>query len=31
MVEVDKNKLEELLKEAGELSKIIAAIILKAK
>lgn len=27
---VDKNKLEEYLKEADELSKIIAAIILKA-
>jgi len=30
-IEVDKNKLEELIKEADELSKIIAAIILKAR
>jgi four helix bundle protein len=30
-VAVDKNKLEEHLKEADELSKILAAIILKAK
>jgi four helix bundle protein len=30
-IEVNKNKLEELLKEADELSKIIATIILKAK
>ncbi|HEY6955391.1 MAG TPA: four helix bundle protein, partial [Flavisolibacter sp.] len=30
-IEVDKNKLEVFLKEADELSKIIAAIILKAK
>lgn len=30
-IEVNKNKLDELLKEADELSKIIAAIILKAK
>jgi len=30
-IQVDKNKLEELLKEADELSKIIAAIVLKAK
>jgi four helix bundle protein len=30
-IEVNKNNLEELLKEADELSKIIATIILKAK
>ena len=30
-IEINKNKLDELLKEADELSKIIAAIILKAK
>lgn len=30
-IEVNKNKLEDLLKEADELSKIIASIILKAK
>jgi len=30
-IEINKNKLDELLKEAEELSKIIAAIILKAK
>lgn len=30
-IEVDRNKLEVFLKEADELSKIIAAIILKAK
>lgn len=30
-LDVNKNKLDELLKEADELSKIIAAIILKAK
>jgi four helix bundle protein len=30
-IEVDKNKLDELLKEADEISKIIASIILKAK
>ena len=30
-IEINKIKLEELLKEADELSKIIAAIILKAK
>ena len=30
-LEVDFKKLEELLKEADEISKIIAAIILKAK
>jgi four helix bundle protein len=30
-IEVNKNKLEELLKEADEISKIIAAILLKTK
>ena len=29
--EVDKNKIEELLKEADEISRIIAAILLKAQ
>ena len=30
-IEINKNKLEELLKEADEISKIIATILLKAK
>jgi hypothetical protein len=30
-IEVNKNKLDELLKEADEISKIIGAILLKAK
>jgi hypothetical protein len=30
-IEVNKNKLEELLKEVDEISKIIATILLKAK
>lgn len=30
-IDVNKNKLEELLKEADELSKIIATIILRSK
>ena len=30
-IDVDKNKVEELLKEGDELSKIIAAILLSAK
>lgn len=29
-IEVDKNKVNELIKEADELSKIIAAIIVKS-
>jgi four helix bundle protein len=30
-IEVDKNKLEELLKESNEISKIIAKVILNAR
>ncbi|MFL5786857.1 MAG: four helix bundle protein [Flavisolibacter sp.] len=31
IIEINQNKLNELLKEADEISKIIAAIILSAK